>query len=107
MGTAAAVILVKERHIVEAFERAGATGPGHAMAPGDVPVDPVGIAMRRLRSRAVVREAAPDRFYADLEVWHALRRTRRRAVLVLLVLTALIIAGTLVGTGIGAHTASR
>lgn len=42
---AAAVILVKERHIVEAFERAGATTPAHALPLGDVPADPGGVAI--------------------------------------------------------------
>lgn len=80
MGAAAAVILMKERRIVEAFERAGATSPASARTPDDLGVDPHGIGWRRLRDHAVVREAIPgaDRYYVDVDVWQALRRMRRR-----------------------------
>ena len=99
MGAAVAVILIKERHIVEAFERAGATSPDRALTPTDANVDDVGIGWRRLRDRAIVREASPGRFYLDVEVWEATRRTRRRVLLVLLVvLAAALLFG---GLGIG------
>ncbi len=38
MGGAAAVILIRERHMVEAFERAGATSPDRAVLPSDLSV---------------------------------------------------------------------
>ena len=87
MGTAAAVILMKERRIVEAFERAGATAPDRAVPPEAIGVDASGLGWRRLRDRAVIREATPGggACYLDLDVWRALRRTRQRLVLVVLI----------------------
>jgi hypothetical protein len=93
-ATAVAIIFVKERRAVEAFARAGATAPGTAQS-----LHAIGIAdgrtVRRLRDRAVLRAAAPDLYYVDLEVWHAVRRARRRMALVLLglVLAAAIALG--------------
>ena len=42
---------------------------------------------RRLRERAVVRETPPDsgHYYLDVEVWRALRRTRRRVLAAVLI----------------------
>ncbi|MDQ6738690.1 MAG: hypothetical protein M3Z30_13455 [Gemmatimonadota bacterium] len=80
----AAVIVAKERRIVEAFQSAGATSPERAIMVHDVGVGD-GIALRRLRSHAVIREATPGHLYLDQEVWDALRRTRRRMMLVMLV----------------------
>ncbi len=94
MGAAAAAILIKERHIVEAFERAGATSPERARIPEEITVGQHGVGWRRLRSRAVVRESPADSglFYVDLEVWRALRRLRRRLILaVLLIAIALAV----------------
>lgn len=97
MGAAAAVILLRERQVVEAFERAGATSPERARTANEVNVDDTGVGWRRLRERAIVREAAPGRFYLDVEVWQATRRTRRRilSVLVLLILLAALLFGTM------------
>lgn len=86
MGGAVAVILLKERQIVEAFERAGATSADHARRPEDVGVTPHGVGWRRLRERAVIRQAGPTddgRYYLDREVWLATRRMRRRLVIAL------------------------
>jgi hypothetical protein len=90
MGAAAAVVLIKERHVVEAFERAGALSPDRALVPSDVGVETNGIGWRRLRDRAVVRESAPGsgRFYLDVEVWEAQRRMRQRIMLVVLLVAA-------------------
>ncbi|MGI8497512.1 MAG: hypothetical protein ACR2OG_08030 [Gemmatimonadaceae bacterium] len=84
MATAvAAVIALKERQLVQAFVLAGATSPPSAQTLESLHLDASSVALRRLRERAVLREAAPGRFYADIEVWQAVRRTRRRMVLVL------------------------
>ncbi|MEP6991290.1 MAG: hypothetical protein ABJA80_10200 [bacterium] len=93
MGGAVAVILIKERHMVEALQRAGATSPASARTLDDlggVGIDADGIAWRRLRDRAVVREVAPGAYYVDMEVWAATRRQRRRLILVILVLIFLV-----------------
>jgi hypothetical protein len=99
MGAAAAVVLMKERHIVEAFERAGATSPDRGRAPDDLNVEASGIGWRRLRERAVVRETSPDsgRYYLDIEVWQGLRRTRRRAVLIVIIVAIVVLAFTVMG----------
>ncbi len=88
MGAAAAAVAIAERRIVEAFELAGATSAATARTPDDVGVDPVSLGWRRLTSRAVVREAAPGSglYYLDREVWQAVRRTRMRLVVVLIVI---------------------
>lgn len=100
MGAAVAVILVKERHVAEAFERAGATTPDRAISAQDAHVDESGVGWRRLRDRAIVREVAPGRYYLDVEVWQATRRMRRRRITLVLVIALLItlIMGVL-GTG--------
>lgn len=96
MGAAAAVILMRERQVVEAFERAGATSPERAISANDVNVDDTGIGWRRLRERAIVREAAPGRFYLDVEVWQANRRTRHRiAFMLAIILLAALVFGVL------------
>ena len=91
MGAAvAAIVARKEREVVEAFERAGALGPATARMPSELGIETEGIGWERLRSRAVIRDAADGRVYLDILVWQAVRRMRRRmaAVLILLVLLA-------------------
>ena len=94
MGGAAAVVLIKERRIVEAFERARATSPESGAYPTDLEVEPNGVGWRRLRSHAVVRETSPDsgKFYLDVEVWQALRRTRRRLIGVIIAVALVALA---------------
>lgn len=100
MGAAvAAVILMRERRVVEAFERAGATSPERAISANDVNADEAGIGWRRLRERAIVREVAPDRFYLDVEVWQANRRLRRRIAFALAVLLLAALVFGVLGTG--------
>ena len=98
MGAAAAVILMKEREVVEAFERAGATTPAAGRSPTDLGVHPDGVGWRRLRERAIVRESSPGTglYYLDVEVWQATRRTRRRvlAVVFLIILALLVVVVT-------------
>jgi hypothetical protein len=93
MGAAAAIILARERQLVETFERAGVTSPESARSAELLNVDTGGASWRRLRERAVVREAGAGsgRYYLDVEVWEAVRRQRQRMVIVLVVLIAVII----------------
>ena len=95
MGAAVAVILSKERRVVEAFELAGATAPDRARLASDLYVDPQGVGFRRLRRQAVIRESRPGEYYLDAEVWAAVRHSRRRlgiALLVTVLLAALLLA---------------
>jgi hypothetical protein len=87
-------ILRKERRVVEHFRQAGAVSPPHAMSLEDVH-ERHGLGLRRLRARAVIREAQPGRFYLDEEVWHALGRTRRRVSLAVLTLIVLLMVAVL------------
>ena len=87
MGAAGvAVILLKERHVAEAFELAGITSAEKARAPEELGVGMHGIGWRRLVDRAIVREASPGKWYLDTPSWVATRRLRRRRSLVLFVL---------------------
>jgi hypothetical protein len=87
MGAAVAVMVARERHIVDAFERRGATSGENGATPDEVGAE-TGRAWRRLRERSVVRETHPGsgRFYVDLDVWQSLRRARRRVATVLVFL---------------------
>lgn len=99
MGAAvAAVIVAKEREIVEAFRDVGATSPDRALTLDQVGVDER-IGFRRLRLHEVIREAGPDRYYLDEGVWAAVRDTRRRLALVLLAIGVLLAVGGVVAAG--------
>ena len=89
MGGAVAVMIIKERQMVEAFTRAGATSPASGVYPSDIAVDLTSIAGRRLADGAIVREAGDGRFYVDIPSWEALRRRRRRVLFIILLLIAL------------------
>ena len=108
MGAAVAVILMKERQIVETLERAGATAPSRARTVTELGVDTEGIGWRRLRDRAVVREAVPGSglYYVDVEVWRAVRGTRHRMIFALLVLLVFGLALVVMGVHFGADLGS-
>ena len=97
MGAAAAVIIARERRVVEAFTAAGATSRESARPLESLGMDSGVMALRRLQDRAVIREAEAGLFYLDLPSWQALRRTRRRLALVLLVVI-LIFAAALIAS---------
>lgn len=93
MGAAvAAVVMMKQRRIVEAFERAGATSVESARPFENLDIEVHGVGMRRLRDRAVIREAAPGHYYLDMEVWQAVRRQRKRLALVIISMMLLLTA---------------
>ena len=87
-------ILRKERRVVEHFREVGAVSPSRAVRLEDLH-ERYGLGLRRLRKRAVIREAETGRFYLDEEVWHALSRTRRRVSIAVLALIVLLIIGVL------------
>jgi hypothetical protein len=89
MATAAvAVIARRERELVDVFRAAGATSLSTARSFGDLGVDE-NVATRRLRRRAVLREAAPGLWYLDEPSWEAMRTMRQRVGFLLLFLVAL------------------
>ena len=92
----AAILRKREQEVIDDFRAAGATSPDraqsyHAIGLGDT------LAIKRLENRAVIREAAPGTYYLDEEVWAAVVRTRRRLVITLLSLIALMALGVLLG----------
>lgn len=87
-------ILRKEKRVVEHFRQVGAVSPSRAVRLDDLH-ERHNLGLRRLRRRAVIREAEGGRFYLDEEVWHALGRTRRRVSIAVLALIVLLIIAVL------------
>jgi hypothetical protein len=94
MGAAAAIILARERRLMEDFVRAGATSPERAVSPDELGVDTSGVGWRRLRDHAILREtgAGTGRYYLDVEVRDAVRRARIRFLLVLILILGVMLA---------------
>lgn len=98
MGAAAAAILIRrEKEVVDDFRAAGAISPETAKSYTAVGLGE-SLGLRRLREHAVIREAAPGTYYLDEEVWTAVRRTRRRIATLLIVILAFVLLGVLMGT---------
>lgn len=97
MGAAAAVIIIRERRLVEAFSAAAATSPETARSVESLGVDSDSNSLRRLQNRAVIREGAPGRYYLDVPSWEALRRMRRRMAFVLFILVIAALAAVVIG----------
>ncbi len=91
MGAAVAAILAqKERELVEQLRLVRATSPANARTLDELQVD-TRVAWHALIRLAVIREAAPGRYYLDEPSWIATVARRRRTALVLVVL--LLFAG--------------
>lgn len=98
MGAAAvaAVLRKREQEVIDDFRAAGATSPARAQSYAGMGLGDT-LAIKRLRNRAVIRESAPGLYYLDEEVWAAVIRTRRRLVITLLSIFALMALGVLLG----------
>jgi hypothetical protein len=98
MGAAAvaAILRKREQDVIDDFRAAGATSPDRAQSYTAIGLGD-SLAIKRLRNRAVIREAAPDTYYLDEEVWSAVVRTRRRLVITLLSVVAVMALGVLLG----------
>lgn len=94
MSTVAAVILARERRMVNRVRTAGAVTPEQARTLDELGISK-GVILRRLRERAVIRQAGPDRFYLDEPSWEAVRRSRRRAIHVLGVIALVLLFAVL------------
>ena len=94
MSTVAAVLLAKERRMVNRLRAVGAVNREQARTLEELGIAP-GVVLRRLRERAVIREAARGHFYLDEESWAAVRRSRRRAIHVLWVVALVILLAVL------------
>jgi hypothetical protein len=94
MSTIVTVILARERRLVARFRTAGAVSAAQARTLEDLGIAR-GVALRRLRERAVIRDAGGERFYLDEPSWAAVRRSRRRAIHVTWVIALIIILAVL------------
>lgn len=94
MSTVVAVVLMKERKMVARFRLAGAVNPAQARTLEELGVAR-GVILRRLRERAVIRDAGGERYYLDELSWAAVRRSRRRAIHVAWVIALIIILAVL------------
>jgi len=98
VGAAVAAILIRrEKEVVDDFRAAGAISRESAQSYTAIGLGE-SLGLKRLRERAVIREAAPGTYYLDEEVWTAVRRTRRRVATVFLLILALFLLGVVVGT---------
>jgi len=98
MGAAAAVAIMRrrEREVVDDFRAAGALSPETAQSYSAIGLGE-SMALRRLHDRAVIRESEPGLWYLDEEVWTAVRRTRRRVAIVMVVVVLMLFAGFAMG----------
>jgi hypothetical protein len=98
MGAAviAAAMRRREQEVIDDFLAAGATSPEKAQSYTAIGTGE-SLALRRLRNRAVIREAAPGTFYLDEEVWAAVRRARLRILTVFISVLAILLLGIALG----------
>jgi hypothetical protein len=94
MSAVVAVILAKERRMVARFRAAGAVSDASARPLDDLGIDR-GVILRRLRERAVIRDAGGERYSLDEPSWAAVRRSRRRAIHIAWVIGLIIILAVL------------
>jgi hypothetical protein len=94
MGAAAAAIIIKrEKDLVEHFRRAGATTPQAAQSPDELGVEDDNLIWRILVKGAVIRTGSDGTYYLDEPSWEALGRRRRRlAVIIAIAFVAIAIA---------------
>ena len=95
-AVAAAAMRRREQEVIDDFRAAGATSPDRAQSYTAIRLGDT-LALRRLRNRAVIREAAPGVYYLDEEVWAAVRRTRLRLLTVLIVMLGILLLGISLG----------
>ena len=91
MGAAAAAIIIKrEKDLIEHFRRAGATSPQAAQSSDALGVEEDNFVWRRLVSSAVIRPGAAGTYYLDEPSWEAMGRRRRRVAVVMMVVAVVI-----------------
>lgn len=94
MGAAAAIIVRRQRDIVDTFRSASATTAAAARNPGELGVEEDMI-FKGLIRRAVIRDAGNGRYYLDELSWNALGSLRRRLVTVALLVAVIAVAAIL------------
>jgi hypothetical protein len=93
----AAMMRRREQEVVDDFRAAGALSLSTAQSYTAIGLGE-SLALKRLRNRAVIREASPGAYYLDEEVWAAVRRTRRRIATTILAILIALLIGVLMGT---------
>lgn len=96
-SVAAAVIIRKERELVEHFAEAGAVSPSSARSSSDLGVHER-FAWIRLVERGVIREAESGKYYFHEPTWVTVRQRRRRLTLVMLLVVCVALAIALLFT---------
>ncbi len=92
MGSGAVAVMIKrEKEIVESFESAGATGADSARPLGALGLEE-SRHFERLRRHQVVRTAAPGTWYLDRAAWRARQLHRRRVVVAMLAVALFVLA---------------
>jgi len=93
MSAAAAAAAANRRRqhaLVAAFAGAGAIDATHARTLEELGVRGQAHALQRLRDQEIVRLAGPGRYWVDLPAWQALRRRRKRLVLVVALIAFIV-----------------
>jgi len=80
----------RQRELVAAFAGAGAVDATHARTPEELGVRDRLHVVQHLRDRGVLRLAAPGHYWVDLHAWQALRRRRKRLVLIVALIAFVI-----------------
>ena len=85
-----AVVVRRQRKIVEQFQAAGATSADRATTPAALGVQE-GMAFRQLRRHAILQEAGGQRFFVDTARWAAHRQRRWRAALICITTVCIVL----------------
>ena len=88
-AVAAAVMRRKERDLRETFFTNGAIQPIDARSMTDLGLEE-NMTWKRMCRHSVIRESSPGVFYWDDDVWQALRGTRMRMAVMMLVAVAVV-----------------
>ena len=86
--------------MVARFRAAGAVDAARARTLEELNLER-GLILRRLRERAVIRDAGGERYYLDEPSWAAVRRSRRRAIHISWVIALIIILAVLFARNAG------
>jgi hypothetical protein len=91
------VLLLRQKKIVQAFERTAATTPAMACTPGQLGLRQ-GMAWHRLVTHAVLRCPGEGRYFLDVPNWQRLRLLRRRIVVAVIIGLLLVLAAIVLAT---------
>jgi hypothetical protein len=99
MGASAAVAILvrKEKELVEHFKQAGVVSPSSARSSSDLGVHER-FAWSRLVKDGVIREADRGTYYLDESAWVALGQRRRRVALILAIFFVALAVATMIVT---------